>query len=152
MSPYYTSNMWAAWQMKCGRHPSSSRGSSLKYLQIFKYWRGSSLMKYLKYFQYFHEEANIAIFCQLLPFQCILVMYVWSFMKPLKRRTSGWRCSKGMNSMFSSNGWIVEKLNQSCCRMLLLLQTSDFLNILTQPAFAPHSTDRLWGWREFEFN
>ena len=30
------------------------------------------------------------------------------FIKPLKRRTSGWRCSKGMNSMFSSNGWIAD--------------------------------------------
>ena len=59
MSPYYTSNMWAAWQMKCDRHPSSSRGSSL-----------------VKYLKYFHEEANIAIFCQLLPFQCILVLNV----------------------------------------------------------------------------
>ena len=54
-------------------------------------------------------------------------VYVWSFMKPLKRRTSGWRCSKGMNSMFSSNGWIVEKTQSILLQNVVVVTNLRFL-------------------------
>ena len=87
MSPYCTSNRWVAWRKKCGKHPSSSPGSSLR--EIFSQF-SSQLW----------DIFGIAVFVN-----HFRIKYVWSFMKPLKSRTSGWRCSKGMNSMFSSNGW-----------------------------------------------
>ena len=50
---------------------------------------------------------EIIFFSMMFSFRCLHQLDS-CFIKPLKRRTSGWRCSKGMNSMFSSNGWIAD--------------------------------------------